>query len=298
MTSLIVTLVCIAVMVFYHAKTQRIMNKLDKMLDEAARGEFEAKDYDESQLSKIESKMSRFLSESKLKKRQIEHEQQRIRALVSDISHQTKTPIANVLLYAQLLHEQGNLPKDAKALAAQISAGAEKLNFLIQALVKASRLESGLIKVAAQKGDARQLVAAALDECAPKARKKGVALALADTADPVWALFDSKWGVEALYNIVDNAVKYTGAGGRVDVSMTSYEMFVRIDIRDTGRGIRAEDLPRVFGRFWRAREYSDSEGVGIGLYLAREIIAAGGGYIKVNSIENKGSVFSVFLPKG
>jgi signal transduction histidine kinase len=74
-------------------------------------------------------------------------------------------------------------------------------------------------------------------------------------------------------------------------------MFARIDVADTGRGIREEDLPKVFGRFWRAAESAESPGVGIGLYLAREIITSCGGYIKVSSTPGQGSVFSVFLSK-
>ena len=133
-----------AALLTYHIKTRRIMDALNRMLDEAIRGEFEAANYNETELSKIESKLSRFLSESKLKKGQIESEQEKIHSLISDISHQTKTPIANVLLYAQLLDEQDGMPSDAKALTAQITAGTEKLNFLIQSLIKTSRLESGI----------------------------------------------------------------------------------------------------------------------------------------------------------
>lgn len=271
---------------------KKLLQSLDEMLDEAIAGTFQAQSYDESQLSKIESKMVRFLGQAQLRREQIESEQEKIRSLISDISHQTKTPIANVLLYAQLLYEH-DLTEDEKVLAEQIAAGAEKLDFLIRSLIKTSRLESGIIKVTPQKADIREMVLSAMDECAPKAREKGIALA-ADLTENVYAMFDPEWCGEALYNIIDNAVKYTETGGRVDLSVRAYEMFVRIDIRDNGRGINENDLPRVFNRFWRAD--SESEGVGIGLYLSREIISACGGYIKVNSTRGEGSVFSVFLP--
>lgn len=285
--------VSVLALFIYHLRVRRIMNRLNQMLDEAIRGDFEAENYDETELSKIESKQSRFLSVSKLKRGQIESEQEKIRSLISDISHQTKTPVANVLLYAQLLCER-DLTDDTKALAEQITAGAEKLDFLISSLIKASRLESGIIKVTPQKVDIREMVLSAMDECALKAREKGVALAAGKLSETVYAMFDPKWCGEALYNIIDNAVKYTEAGGRVDISVRVYEMFACIDIKDTGRGIREDDLPRVFNRFWRAD--SESEGVGIGLYLAREIVSACGGYIKVDSKVGGGSVFSVFLP--
>ncbi|MCL2079513.1 MAG: ATP-binding protein [Oscillospiraceae bacterium] len=103
---------------------------------------------------------------------------------------------------------------------------------------------------------------------------------------------------ETLFNIIENAVKYTPENGSVTVTVTEYEMFIRIDVTDTGRGICDGDLSKVFGRFWRAAESADSSGVGVGLYLAREIITACGGYIKASSDFGKGSTFSVFLSKG
>lgn len=272
---------------------RKLLQTLDEMLDEAIAGTFQAQSYNESQLSKIESKMVRFLGQAQLRREQIESEQDKIRSLISDISHQTKTPIANVLLYAQLLCER-DITEDEKALAKQIIVGAEKLDFLISSLIKASRLESGIIKVTPQRADIREMVLSAMDECAPKAREKGIALAAGDMSEPVYAMFDPKWCVEALYNIIDNAVKYTETGGRVALSIRVYEMFVRIEIKDTGIGIREDDLPRVFNRFWRAD--SESDGVGIGLYLSREIISVCGGYIKVSSKVGGGSIFSVFLP--
>jgi len=297
----IALLICVGALLRYRIRIRKIIDTLDKMLDEAISGTFSPKSYNETEISKIESRLSRFLSENRLKKGQIESEQDKIRALISDISHQTKTPLANILLYAQLLDEQEGIPDEAKALTAQITAGTEKLNFLIQSLIKTSRLESGIIKVLPRKGDVRELITAACEESALKARNKNIKITFEPfepSSEPILAIFDPKWCAEALYNILDNAIKYTGAGGRVDITIIAYEMFIRIDVQDTGKGICEEDLPRVFGRFWRAKDSVDTEGVGIGLFLAREIISACGGYIKVRGVVSVGSVFSVFLPKG
>jgi signal transduction histidine kinase len=246
-------------------------------------------------LSKIEAKTARFLDASRLRREQVESDRERGRALISDISHQTKTPLANITLYTQLLTEQ-DLSDEQKAIAAQIAAGAEKLNFLIQSLVKASRLESGILKIGPKPGNVYSLIESSADPCAALAAAKNITLRLAG-GKPVTALFDPRWCAEALFNLIDNAVKYTPKNGKVDVAVTEYEMFARIDVADTGRGIREEDLPKVFTRFWRAAESADAPGAGLGLYLAREIIAACGGYIKVSSEYGNGSVFSVFLSK-
>lgn len=294
----IALLICVGTLLRYRIRIRKIIDTLDKMLDEAISGTFSPKSYNETEISKIESRLSRFLSENRLKKGQIESEQDKIRALISDISHQTKTPLANILLYAQLLDEQEGIPDEAKALTAQITAGTEKLNFLIQSLIKTSRLESGIIKVLPRKGDVRELIMAACEESAPKACNKNIKITFEPSSEPILAIFDPKWCAEALYNILDNAIKYTGVGGRADITVIAYEMFIRIDVQDTGKGICEEDLPRVFGRFWRAKDSVDTEGVGIGLFLAREIISACGGYIKVSGVVSVGSVFSVFLPKG
>ncbi|MDR1532960.1 MAG: HAMP domain-containing histidine kinase [Clostridiales bacterium] len=274
---------------------KKLLLTLDAMLDDALAGEFSADSYDESQLSKIESKMARFLETSRLKREHIEGERERVRSLISDISHQTKTPLANIALYAQLLGEQ-NLTEEQTALVGQIAASTDKLNFLIQSLVKASRLESGIIQIEPKRGNVQELVNAAVSECSAFARAKNIALA-ATVDGGLVARFDSRWCGEALFNIIDNAVKYTPENGCVTVSAAEYEMFVRIDTADTGRGIRENDLPKVFTRFWRAAESADTLGTGLGLYLAREIITACGGYIKVESKLGEGTTFSVFLSK-
>jgi len=274
----------------------KLMKKLDAMLDDALAGTFEAKVYNENLLSKIESKMARFLDQSRLRREHIEGEQERVRSLIGDISHQTKTPLANITLYTQLLAEQ-NLTESQAKIAGQISVSAEKLEFLIQSLVKTSRLESGIIKIAPTIGNVFEMIEKAVDGCISLAAAKHVKLSFEQSAAPITALFDIRWCTEAVFNIIENAVKYTPENGSVCVTVTEYEMFVRIDVTDTGRGIREEDLPKVFSRFWRAVESTDSPGVGIGLYLAREIITACGGYIKVSSQIGKGSTFSVFLSK-
>ncbi|MDR1321290.1 MAG: HAMP domain-containing histidine kinase [Gracilibacteraceae bacterium] len=276
-------------------RRRRLLAKLDAMLDEALAGTFDAQNYDESLLSKIEAKTARFLDASRLRREQVEADRERVRALISDISHQTKTPLANVALYTQLLTEQ-DLTDGQKAIAGQIAAGAEKLNFLIQSLVKASRLESGILKIEPKPGNVYYLIESAANQCAALATAKNIALTAA-SGEPVTALFDPRWCAEALFNLIDNAVKYTPESGKVDVTVTEYEMFVRVDVTDTGRGIREEDLPKVFTRFWRAAESADSPGAGLGLYLAREIIAACGGYIKAGSEYGRGAVFSAFLSK-
>ena len=132
-------------------------------------------------------------------------------------------------------------------------------------------------------------------QLAPKAAEKGVELAIRQAEGT--AVFDPKWTEEALCNLLDNAVKYTPAGGAVTVEVKNYELFSAIRVRDTSPGIPEEEQAKIFGRFYRAPGAYQTEGVGIGLYLTRQIAEKQGGYVKVESAPGKGSVFSLFLPR-
>ena len=274
-------------------RTRRTLYTLEQMLDDAARGQFRESRFDESRLSALETRMAHYLSASSMASGRLEQEQAAIKALIGDISHQTKTPIANLLLYAQLLGEQ-ELPPESLAYVSALEGQAEKLRFLIDALVKTSRLESGVLAMTPKRHGIQQLLEDAASQTAPKAEAKDIALTV-EPAD-LTARFDPKWTTEALYNLVDNAVKYTPAGGSVTLRAVGYELFCRIDVTDTGPGIPEAEQARIFQRFYRSPSASEEEGVGIGLYLARQIAAGQGGYLKVSSRPGAGSTFSLFLP--
>ena len=198
-----------------------------------------------------------------------------ISAPISDISHQTRTPVANLQLYAQLLAEQPLTPQ-GRDCAAAISAQTDKLQTLIEALVKTSRLETGILALHPQSGEIAPVVARSVAQLAPKAAEKGIKLTTRQTEGS--AVFDPKWTEEALCNLLDNAVKYTPSGGTVSVEVKNYELFSAIRVSDSGPGIPEEEQARIFGRFYRTPGAYQAEGVGIGLYLTRQIAEKQGGY--------------------
>ena len=284
-------LIAAGVVFWYRRRTRRILENLSRMLDMAMRGKFTEDSFDESMLSALESKLAHYLAASTVSARNVQAEKDKLKALIGDISHQTKTPIANILLYTQLLSEQPGNTACLDALEGQT----KKLQSLIEALVKTSRLESGVIALHPVPGKLLPMLESAVSQLAPKAAAKGIPIVLEATdAD---AVFDPKWTEEALYNLLDNAVKYTGAGGAVRVTVTAYQMFSAIHVSDTGPGIAEEEQPRVFQRFYRGAEHNDEEGVGIGLYLVRQIAEGQGGYVKVSSQMGVGSTFSLYLPR-
>ena len=270
--------------------------RLNQMLDEGIRGEFEESKYDESELSKVESKWKRFLQDSAMAKQNLETEKANIKGLISDISHQTKTPMANIKLYSELLSEQLEEDSMEAKLLEQIQAQAQKLEFLIQALTKLSRLETNILEVVPVKSQVKPLLESAVEEIRKKAEKKEIQIKI-EMDFEAEAVFDRKWTEEALYNLLDNAVKYSPAGSEVLISTKLYEMWCVIAVSDRGRGISEEEIPKIFGRFYRAKEVQQEEGVGIGLYLVREILQKEGGFIKVNSEVGKGSIFLCYLPR-
>ena len=274
---------------------KRLLEQLNRMLDEAINGDFNEAGFDETLLSATESRMVQFLAANHLSSQKLAEEQGRIKTLIGDISHQTKTPVANLLLYSQLLAEKP-LPPDCREAVRAIGSQAEKLHFLIDALVKLSRLENGIIALTPQPGPVGELLAGVVEQAREKAAQKQIDLQAGPTE--AMACFDEKWTLEALYNLVDNAIKYTPAGGSVRVTAQNYELFCRIDVADTGVGIPKEEHSRVFDRFYRGRAVHGQEGVGIGLFLTRQILAGQGGYIKVTSEPGKGATFSMFLPRG
>lgn len=280
--------------VYQKRYVRRTLNNLDSMIIKALDGEFSEDDYDESLKSSIEAKFARYLAASSKSFNGVKEEKERIKTLISDISHQTRTPVANIRLYTQLLGEQ-NLGEESRDCLEALESQTEKLQILIEALVKTSRLETGILELHTKPESLKNIVERAVEQYKPKAEEKNIKLD-AFTSD-ISAVCDAKWTEEAVCNLLDNAVKYTPDGGNITVRMSEYEIFCRIDVTDDGNGISEEEQPKIFGRFYRGKDVYNKQGVGIGLYLTRQIVSNEGGYMKVISSEENGSTFSIFLQK-
>lgn len=161
--------------------------------------------------------------------------------------------------------------------------------------MKTSRLETGIIQLDKKEDRLFDTVAQAMSGIVYAAGKKKIAVKV-DCPENLILSHDSKWTAEAIFNLLDNAVKYTTAGGSISVSVMQWEMYVEIKVSDTGKGISESNQAAIFRRFYREEEVHDEQGVGIGLYLAREIVTRQGGYIKVVSEPGHGSEFSMMLP--
>lgn len=221
-------------------------------------------------------------------------EKKQMKSLISDISHQTKIPLANIKLYQEFLQEEELSPKGREFLI-RMEEQTEKLDFLLQSMVKMSRLENGIIHIKKEKGKIQETLTAAVSQIVPVAFKKEMTLHVNCEPD-LLVNHDRKWTEEAIFNVLDNAVKYTDSKGQIEILVIPQEIFTKISIRDNGKGILPERQAEIFTRFYREPEVHDSHGVGIGLYLTRKILELQNGYIEVRSDVGKGSEFCLYLP--
>ena len=221
-------------------------------------------------------------------------EKETVKGLIADTSHQTRTPIANMKLYMELLEDE-NLSQNGREFLKKMKAQTEKIDFLMQSMVKMSRLETGIIQINKENRNLYETIRHAVAAVVPEATLKDLKLYV-NCDENIVISHDSKWTEEAFYNILDNAVKYTEPGGEVHLEVQKQELFYKISISDTGKGIAPERQAEIFMRFYREPEVHDKPGVGIGLYLARKIIELQKGYIEVRSDAGKGSCFQLYLP--
>ena len=253
---------------------------------------------EETLLSRLGGRFCRLYEMMDNARTNTQEDRKKLQSLVSDISHQVRTPVTNLkMIEAALTEPAGDQEMTAekrREFLEAMNSQVEKLNFLMQALVKTSRLENGLITLHKQKGLLYETLAEALGGILFSAEAKKIEVE-AICPEELQLPHDKKWTAEAIFNLLDNAVKYTPAGGKIRVEAVPQEMYTRIDVSDTGKGIREEHQAAVFRRFYREEEVAGIPGLGIGLYLTREIISQQGGYIRLTSSEGEGSVFSVYL---
>lgn len=300
MVNLLLVFICAGLTIYFKKREKRLVGRLQDMLDSVALGTFEDKYLDESGVSLLENSMWRYICDNRLSYMQLLEQKENLQKIVSDISHQAVIPVSNVILYSQLLEEEFLLTEGTDNIRAQESINAilgqaGKIDFFLQMLVKLSRLEKGIITVKPEMQSIRNILQPLRQQYGLKAEQKNIKFEIEDSAE--MAVFDRKWTIEAVANIIDNAIKYTKEGGRVSVNIIPYSIFLRLDVSDNGIGIKEEEQGKIFTRFYRSGNVRMEQGTGAGLYIAREVMEAQNGYIKVKSKEGKGSTFSLFFLK-
>ena len=278
----------IGILLYKYIVLRNEMRELSDYIDKALDGNLEITEFDEKELSKIKSKLIKFLYASQVKEGKINREKNKTKDLIADISHQTKTPITNLSLYISLLEDD---PKDEYLEI--INYELNKLEFLIQNLVKSSRLESDIISLQKKQANLKDLVEDVLREFKVILNEKDISINLKDQ-DCIFDL-DERWLKEAIHNLVDNAIKYSPKGSTINISIYKSYLNYNLDIENECKDLSEETLPKIFERFYRGKNSISKDGLGLGLFIGREIIEKHGGNIKASLKENK-IKFSIDFP--
>ena len=264
------------------------MSELSDYIDKALDGNLETTEFNEKELSKIKSKLIKFLYASQVKEAKINTEKSKTKDLIADISHQTKTPITNLSLYISLLEDEPKV-KYIEIIKYELN----KLEFLIQNLVKSSRLESDIISLQKHQANLKDIVEDVLREFKATLDEKCISINLKNE-DLIFNL-DERWLKEAIHNLVDNAIKYSPNGSTINISVYKSYLNYNLDIENECKDLSEETLPKIFERFYRGKNSVSKDGLGLGLFIAREIIERHGGNIRASLDENR-IKFSVDFP--
>lgn len=279
---------------YYQNRMEETYQELLQKLDRAIGGEIQDTAYNESMDAAVVERLNRVVQIAGMNQGKAERERDTIKSLISDISHQVRTPLTNIMLYVGLLKEQ-ELDGDSMLLVDKIQKQSDKLDFFMKELSKSSYAEQEMISIHPEMINVEEIVNTACQMVELAALKKKIDIIQEEAEALCYA--DKKWTIEALGNILDNAVKYSPENTGVKVKVIPYESFICVQVEDQGIGIREEEQGMVFERFYRSKEVSNEPGFGIGLYLVREVLSKQGGYVKIKSEPGKGSVVQVYLSR-
>lgn len=279
---------------WYRNKTAQHYQDFLRKTDEILSGKPAEVIYDESLDSAVLDRLNRIAEIFDMQKEGALRERDTIKSLLSNISHQIRTPLTNITLYAELLKDKIEAP-DASRLAEKIEKNAQKLEFFLKELLKSSYAEEKMISVSPAMIELDVLLKKSCQSVELEAIKKNIRI-LSDP-DRYIVYADPKWTEEVFGNIIENAIKYSPAGSDITVKTLPYESFVCVRIEDHGIGIPEQEQGKVFQRFYRGTNVTDKQGFGIGLYLAREVLRKQQGYIRIKSELKKGTVVEVFLSR-
>ncbi|KAI4451540.1 Adaptive-response sensory-kinase SasA [Eubacterium plexicaudatum ASF492] len=253
-------------------------------------------DIRETRESRLASDIQLLLSRAAWRENEALREKKQVTELLSDLSHQLKTPLANIILDLDLL-ESNSAHMDApqkKEFLSHVRTQASTMQWLVQNLLKAARLEDGMIRFQAENTNIRPTIAKAVSTVYAQAAVKNITICAEDI--PVLCVYHNpKWTAEALANVLENAVKYSPEHTQIQIYAERMNIYTRITVQDEGPGIPETEYNKIFRRFYRAEQTGTAEGLGLGLYLTQLILQSEQGYVVVDSKLEQGSRFHFFL---
>lgn len=231
-------------------------------------------------------------------KKRLTDEKENTKSLVTDISHQLKTPVAALGISLELLEDEQITENEKQEFLGRSKKEVEKLKYLMESLTNLSRLETDMIQLAPREASLKKTLLRAVNGIYMKAEEKQIEIELEEFTD-MELLHDPRWTAEAFSNVLDNAVKYSPRGSKIQIRIKPQISYVFIEVKDEGIGILKSDYQNIFKRFYRGDrpEVEAAEGAGVGLYLVRQILEEQGGSIRALAAHGNGTVIQMTLPK-
>lgn len=251
---------------------------------------------EDTMLSKLQGNVTKLIRRMRHQNELARQEQEHMKGVISDLSHQLKTPLANLKMYSGFLQKEDLSEKQYREYVDVLCMTVDRLNFLSENMIKISRLETGVIHLKCRKNKINEAVLRAVKDIYPKSRQMGCEIIYReDWERELMAQFDADWTAEAIFNMLDNAVKYSEkTEKKIILSVRKLGLFAEISVEDHNGVISREEQNRIFRRFYRGENSTGKEGIGLGLYITREIALRQGGYVAVKATE-QGNIFSIYL---
>ena len=304
------------------SKSRKEMEELSASLESLINGEEPALDRvsEDTLPSKIRSQILRLNDKMRGSEQALLQEREEIRGLIADTAHQLRTPLANMESYLSLLKadlerrtgtSESIRMEDQAYYIRAIAESEEKIRFLTESFIRMARLENGIIQIRKDSRDMEGTLLGSILQAKKAADEKQIEIRLTMSGESgrtkktsgrekgkeaeSAVLHDPQWLGEAVFNLLDNSIKYSPEGSTIHVSTVKNEMFFRIEVRDEGTGIEEGEENLIFRRFYRGKHVNGQNGFGLGLYLSREIVQRHGGFMKVKRLEPGLSV-GIYLP--
>lgn len=290
-------IICIATLCLCILYNNVQWRKLENILQDFQKQEYRGimkQELLETRESKISALLRQILNTACFKEAHAIEEKDHVMELVSDLSHQLKTPLANIVMDMELLQNDSLTEEQRREFLSHTKSQADKMQWLMEDLLKASKLENGIIHFETKHTGIKQTIAAAVSSVYAQALAKQIDIITGEFTDfPLD--HNPKWTAEALTNILENAIKYSPEKSRINILINRLDIYSEIMITDQGPGIPPNEYNRIFKRFYRGHAAENQEGCGLGLYLAQLIAQCEKGYITVSSRPGQGSCFHIFL---
>jgi len=294
--SLLLVLVLLSVTSLFFWRRKQLFLQADKVIGDYINGDFShhLPQNSEGAIYQVFSSVERLATMLK-SKMETEHKiKEFLKNTISDISHQLKTPLAAIAMYQEIIDAEPGNTETVKEFSAKIGASLNRMEQLIQLMLKITRLDAGSIVFEKRYYSVPELISNSINELTARARKEHKQIIV--DGDPRQQIFcDMEWTSEAIGNIVKNALDHTGSGGVIRITWEQTPAMVRISVTDNGDGIAPEDIYHIFKRFYRSKNIKNMKttGIGLGLPLAKSIVEGQGGVISVQSERHHGTTFTL-----